>query len=823
MRNLNIRQRLLAGFVFAAFLTLILGAISSYAIRLLNNNLRSSSSELKTNVATELSSLQAQNAISDMASAILSANSPDQMKGLVPAQQLNKLEPDTRQSIDKALENNLDDLYKAKANYLTTRESLDVNMAAFLAQAEKLSILVGESVDSVRDATIASATKHQKDISDKTDSSTRTTLTDLSSTANSTLDDTVLILQLRGSVLELEVAVDKYMRMPNSDSASTISTILDQIGESFGKIPENVAGPFEVAAMDTLKTQAEELLTGEGGIVKQTAPSAQSVKDLEETLAELDGKLLELADNTVFDGSNNLSSYLQQVTKDLSSSLGTLIQTQADSNDALSRVSALQQSTTSIKESLYKLLFLVQNASFKCTRQSVDELKSEGGALVVKLRNEKDSIVATLSSIGETEKAGAIDVQMSAIVEEASAKNGIIAQTVNAASAYNQSLAESKVINDSLAEATSKSAGSFRNFTDRITSAMQDKVTEGGFWMKVQLWLVVFIFVAAISLGLWIGAGVAKRLGEAVIQLFGLSQKLSASSASLTESSEEQATMASEQAASLEESSSTVEEISSMASRNNDAVREATEISADVMQATEEGTQKMQAMSTTIDQMNTASTQIGKIIRAIDEIAFQTNILALNAAVEAARAGEAGAGFAVVADEVRALALKCKNAAQETEQIIAHNNTLTRDSVTMCGSVAESLDTIKDRINHLDSLVKEIANASQEQTTGLEQINQGLAETSAATQKNAALAQQGASSASELSREAANLIETIDNLSTLSGLSSSTGGSNTRLSIESHYEDHQSLPAHEHYDEPSGHKPITIGGQSNNRQRFLDR
>ncbi|MFA5257328.1 MAG: methyl-accepting chemotaxis protein, partial [Opitutales bacterium] len=671
---------------------------------MLNNNLRSSSSELKTNVESELNSLQAQNAVSDIANAILSANSPEQIRGLVPAQEINKLDAATRQSIDKALESNLANLYKAKTNYLTTRESLNSNMAAFLDQAEKLSVLVGESVNTVRDQTIAEATRHQKEISDKTDSSTRTTLTDLSSTANSTLDDTVLILQLRGSVLELEVAVDKYMRAPGSDNADNISKILDQIGESFGKIPENVAGPFEVAAMDTLKAQAEELLTGKNGIVKQAVPSPQSVKELETTLAELDGKLLELADNTVFDGANNLSNYLQQVTKDLSSSLGTLIQTQADSNTALGKVSALQQSTTSIKESLYKLLFLVQDASFKCTRQSVDALKSGGGALVASLRDDKDSIVATLGSIGETQKAAAIDAQLGAIIEQASAKNGIIAQTVNAASAYNQSLAESKVINDSLAEANGKSASSFRMFTDRITNAMQDKVAEGGFWMKVQLWLVVFIFAAAIGLGLWIGATVAKRLGEAVIQLFGLSQKLSASSASLTESSEEQATMASEQAASLEESSSTVEEISSMASRNNDAVREATEISADVMQATEEGTQKMQAMSSTIDQMNTASTQIGKIIRAIDEIAFQTNILALNAAVEAARAGEAGAGFAVVADEVRALALKCKNAAHETEQIIAHNNTLTKDSVTMCGSVAESLDTIKDRINHLDSL-----------------------------------------------------------------------------------------------------------------------
>jgi len=820
MRDLNIRQRLLLGFVIAAVLSLILGGISAYAIRLLNNNLKSSSSELKSNVESELSSMQAQNAISDMANAILSANSSEQTKSINPEQAIKDLDEKARSNIEKKVESDLADLYQAKLNYLSTRELLDKNMTAFLEQTEKLTSIVGESVESIRDTTLSNATQSQQEISTKTDTTTRTTLTELSSTANSTLDDTVLVLQLRGNVLELEVAVDKYLRSPSPDKADKVSNALNQIGEAFGKIPENVAGPFEVAAMDGLRSNAEDLLTGDDGITKQATPSAQSVKDLEATLLELDEKLLELADNTVFDGSNNLSNYLKQVSTNLSTSLGTLIQTQTDSNDSLSKVSELQQTTTSIKESLYKLLFMVQEASLKCTDSCVNILKRDGNKLVEDLSADKETLVTLLSKIGETEKAQSIDQELGGIIQKASGKSGIIAQTIAAAAAYNNSLASSKVINDNIAEATKESASSFRAFTSRITSAMEDKVTEGGFWIKVQLVLVVFIFAAAIGLGLWIGATVAKRLGEAVVQLFSLSQKLSASAASLTESAEEQATMASEQAASLEESSSTVEEISSMASRNNDAVREATQISSDVLESTEESTRKMQSMSRTIDDMNAASTQISKIIRAIDEIAFQTNILALNAAVEAARAGEAGAGFAVVADEVRALALKCKNAAHETEQIIAHNQTLTHNSVTMCGSVSESLDSIKDRINKLNILVNEIANASQEQTTGLEQINQGLSATSAATQKNAALAQQGASSASDLNTEAGNLIETIDSLSRLSGLSLAGAGSHTRLSIGEHYSDQDNLPMQEDFDHDEK-KHITIRGTPDKNQRFL--
>ncbi len=808
MRDLNIRQRLLAGFIFAAFLTVVLGTISAYAIRLLNNNLRLSSSELTSNVEKELASIEAQNAVSDMASSILAADSFQQVRGLSPERGLSQLNTLARSSVDRKAETSINDLFQAKSNYLSTREELDRNMEDFLQRTERLSVLVGEIVEAVRGRTLTQATIQQKEISDRTDATTRSTLADLSSTANTTLGDTVLILQLRGMVLELQLSVQNYTRTPGADKAKAISDMLGKIGEGFANIPENVAGPFEVAAMDTLRDKAEELLSGSAGILKQSAPTAKSLQELDSVLRELDEKLLELADNTVFDGSNNLSNYLKQVSGELSSSLGNLIQTQKKTNDALGIVSELQMATTELKESLYTLLFLVQNASLKCTDKCVALLKDQSGGLVETLRKDRDIIVADLRIIGESEKAGQIHSQLSEIIDKAEGDKGIIAQTVRAADAFNRSLVASKVINDNLAEASRRSADSFRQFTNRITGTMQEKVVEGGFWMKVQLWLVAFIFAAAIGLGLWIGATVAKRLGEAVVQLFGLSQKLSASAASLTESSEEQATMASEQAASLEESSSTVEEISSMAARNNDAVREAAQISADVLVATGQGTNKMKAMSKTIDDMNAASTQIGKIIRAIDEIAFQTNILALNAAVEAARAGEAGAGFAVVADEVRALALKCKNAAHETETIIAHNTTLTHDSVLMCSSVAQSLDTITERINNLDTLVKEIAHASQEQTTGLEQINQGLAVTSSATQKNAALAQQGASSAADLNREASNLIDTIDSLSRLSGLSMG-GDSRTQLSIGEHgsYDD-------EPYEEPEPPKRhVTIGGQ----------
>jgi len=783
MRNINIRKLLLSAFFFAAILSLILGLMSAYTIWLLNGNLRSSSADINKNVETELNSLHTQNKVSEMAEGILAATSSDQLKSLDPAPKLAGLKSEGA-TVDPDMEANVSTLYKSKLNYVTTRESLDKNLTTFIDRTQMLTTTVTETVNSVRDKEMSDAADKQKEISEKTDKSTRSKLEELNKTASSTLDDTVLVLQLRGRLLELEVSVNGYLRTPSKDKVESIKKSLNDISEMFGKIPENVAGAFEVSEMNTMRGKAEEMLIGKNGIVGQTAISPDSVAKLFDVLSGLDTKLLDLADNTVFDGSNNLSNNLQGVTKDVGSSLGTLIKQQKDGMNSLGKISQLQQSTSMLSDTINNLLFMVQNASLRCTDKCVNLLRANGDTMLASLKQEKESLVTILKDLGKDSAADDINGKVDDLIARASGKSGIIAQTLNAADAYNRSIAANNAINEKLAEATRNSTASFRDFTSKITTAMQDKIVQGGVWMKIQMVFVVFIFVVAITLGIWIGAIVSKRLGEAVVQLFGLSEKLSNSSASLTESSEEQATMASEQAASLEESSSTVEEISSMAERNNEAVNQAAEISTNVLSSTEEGTKKMRNMSRAMDDMSKASAQIGKIIKAIDEIAFQTNILALNAAVEAARAGEAGAGFAVVADEVRSLALKCKNAAHETEDIIVKNTALTQEGVKISASVAESFEQIRTRINELDTLVKEIAQASREQTTGLGQINQALATTSTATQKNAAIAQQGASSAQELTNAAAKLIETIDSLSQLSGLKMEERATRERLAIE---------------------------------------
>jgi methyl-accepting chemotaxis protein len=177
----------------------------------------------------------------------------------------------------------------------------------------------------------------------------------------------------------------------------------------------------------------------------------------------------------------------------------------------------------------------------------------------------------------------------------------------------------------------------------------------------------------------------------------------------------------------------------------------------------------MATMAAAMDAIKVSSDDIAKIIRTIDEIAFQTNILALNAAVEAARAGEAGMGFAVVADEVRNLAQRCAQAAKETAGKIEGAITRTGEGVEITGQVAAALNEIVTKVRQVDELVTEVASASREQTEGITQINTAVGQMDTVTQGNAATAEESAAAAEELNAQAETMKQSVAELLQLVG------------------------------------------------------
>jgi len=235
----------------------------------------------------------------------------------------------------------------------------------------------------------------------------------------------------------------------------------------------------------------------------------------------------------------------------------------------------------------------------------------------------------------------------------------------------------------------------------------------------------------------------------------------------VSQTSQSLAEGASKQAAALEETSSSLEELSSMTQQNSDSSEKAKQFANQARQSADNGVNEMQRMQEAMAAIQASSGEISKIIKTIDEIAFQTNILALNAAVEAARAGEAGAGFAIVAEEVRNLAQRSATAAKETGSKIEDSLGKTTQGVEISRKVGDSLSEIAQKIRLVDDLAGQVAAAAAEQSRGLTQINKAVSEIDQITQSNAASAEESASAAEELNAQSEVMRDSVAKLDAL--------------------------------------------------------
>jgi methyl-accepting chemotaxis protein len=263
--------------------------------------------------------------------------------------------------------------------------------------------------------------------------------------------------------------------------------------------------------------------------------------------------------------------------------------------------------------------------------------------------------------------------------------------------------------------------------------------------------------LAVLLLSAWVVVRINKSL-------YGTTRSLSANSEKLTEASEQVARTgmelsegATEQAATLEETSASLEELNVVTRANAEAAAGAKDISAQAKEMTESGLEQMAQMQRAMADIKDASDRVSKIIRTIDEIAFQTNILALNAAAEAARAGQAGLGFAVVADEVRNLSRRSADAARETASIIELSLRTAQEGGDMCDGVQNRLEKISQKICALDETIVLISQASREQSQGIAMINTAVNQLSEVTQGNAANAESSANASVVLQQQAKDL------------------------------------------------------------------
>jgi methyl-accepting chemotaxis protein len=253
----------------------------------------------------------------------------------------------------------------------------------------------------------------------------------------------------------------------------------------------------------------------------------------------------------------------------------------------------------------------------------------------------------------------------------------------------------------------------------------------------------------------------AEALHDAMAQVASAVDQVSSAATQIASSSQAVAAGASEQAASLEETNSSVQSVADQTKQSADNAVQANALAKGAKTAATEGAAAVEQLQGSMQKIKQSAEGTSQIIKDVSEIAFQTNLLALNAAVEAARAGEAGRGFAVVAEEVRSLALRAKEAATKTEELIRQSVKQAGEGELAAKEVAGKLSEIVDGVAKVTEVVSEIAAATSEQTSGITQVNQAIAEMDKVTQQNAASAEESSSAASELSGQAEELASMV--------------------------------------------------------------
>jgi len=252
------------------------------------------------------------------------------------------------------------------------------------------------------------------------------------------------------------------------------------------------------------------------------------------------------------------------------------------------------------------------------------------------------------------------------------------------------------------------------------------------------------------------------ELSEGAQQVVSAASQVSMSAQSLSEG-------ATEQAASLEETSASMEEMASMTRKNAENARQAAVLVTSVSQQVTDSNTALARMVGSMAAIKESSSKVAKIIKTIDEIAFQTNILALNAAVEAARAGEAGMGFAVVADEVRSLAQRSAQAAKGTAELIEESIARSQEGATAVEEVAKAIGSITGSVANVKAIVDEVREASQQQTQGIDQVSQAIAQMETVTQTTAATAEESSAASEELNAQAETSMSVVRQLGALVG------------------------------------------------------
>lgn len=393
-----------------------------------------------------------------------------------------------------------------------------------------------------------------------------------------------------------------------------------------------------------------------------------------------------------------------------------------------------------------------------------DQNKEMFQANVADMRKEIAEIRPILATEAGRQAAGTVEAQLNAWepVYQELAKS---CENQRFDAGLTDTLNRAGAVDDQLSKGSEQLMGTLKGLEAAAAKEAAD-VTSRSRWTT---FILIGVCLLVGGLGLWIVRNVGVALAKLAGELEQGAEQVASAASQVSSASQSLAQGSSEQAASLEETSASSEEVNSMARKNTENSRVAADLVTQSQQEFAATDQALELMVVAMGEIKDSSDKISKIIKTIDEIAFQTNILALNAAVEAARAGEAGMGFAVVADEVRNLAQRCAQAAKDTATLIEESIGKSNSGKSKVDQVAVAIHDITEKSAKVKMLVDEVNLGSQEQARGIEQIAKAITQMEQVTQNTAAHAEESASAAQELNAQSENLREFVQTLNAMVG------------------------------------------------------
>jgi len=496
---------------------------------------------------------------------------------------------------------------------------------------------------------------------------------------------------------------------------------------------------LQTIAASVQESASQYILAGKNG---ENNLQAKAQKETLAFLAQGQAKLAQLKDHPVVDaqGRNNLQSAAEEI-KDYKAVFENYILSEEEKNE--------------IEADIYRihaeLLDLIKAGGFLIEEVDVAARGLMGDATRFLNRSTQENwkkVEIDLKILQQRADEWHEQVEMSDMLLPIAEK--IIDATANQKNALTQYL--SKVTNQrTLRSLMTSQKEKLRQVNIKLGKISVEKLENQ---TRTSLFIIFGFIVAAIINGaLYAFFSTKKIVGRVESVIRGVTagtDHVASAAGQLSAASQRLAAGASDQAAAIEETSSSMEEMSSMTNQNATHSEQARAMMLDATQIVEKVNKKMDDMAAAIEAITKSNEETGKIIKTIDEIAFQTNLLALNAAVEAARAGKAGAGFAVVADEVRSLALRAAKAAKETSNLIEDTIKAVNNGSEITRATRESFKENMSITGIVGELVAEIAAASNEQASGIEQVNRVVTEMENVTQQNAAGAEESASAVEEV-------------------------------------------------------------------------